>query len=157
MNLKMKLSAIVCAVLAGSLGFGTVASAQEWGHRGGGEQHRGAAPPARPRAFAAPQMQQRAFAAPPMQQRAFAAPQVQQRAWAGPRYEAPRYYGYNHPHFYRGGFLPYAYRQPAFCVSDWNAYGLYAPPYGYQWVQVGDDFLLVALATGLIANLIAMQ
>jgi hypothetical protein len=30
-----KMSAVVCVVLAGSLGFSTLASAQEWGHRGG--------------------------------------------------------------------------------------------------------------------------
>lgn len=71
-----------------------------------------------------------------------------------PRFEgiAPRYYSYNHPRFYRGGLLPYEYRQPAYYV-DWRSYpGLYAPPYGYQWVDVGGDLLLVALATGLIAN-----
>jgi Ni/Co efflux regulator RcnB len=69
---------------------------------------------------------------------------------------APRYYGYNNygPRFYRGGYVPHSYLQPRYYVNNWRAYpALYAPPVGYQWVQVGDDFLLVALATGLIANL----
>lgn len=57
-------------------------------------------------------------------------------------------------YFRRGGYLPYEYRRPDYYV-DWRSYpGLYAPPYGYQWVQVGNDFLLVALASGLIANLL---
>jgi Ni/Co efflux regulator RcnB len=40
-------------------------------------------------------------------------------------------------------------------VNDWRAHHPYAPPYGYQWVRADDggDFLLVAIATGLIANL----
>lgn len=37
---------------------------------------------------------------------------------------------------------------------DWRSHGLYAPPSGHQWVQVDSEFVLVALATGLIANLL---
>ncbi|QYF92140.1 RcnB family protein [Massilia sp. PAMC28688] len=37
-------------------------------------------------------------------------------------------------------------------VSDWRRHrGLYAPHRGHQWVQVGGDYALVAIATGLIA------
>lgn len=44
---------------------------------------------------------------------------------------------------------------PGLDVSNRQAYpGLYAPPHGYQWVQSGNAFLLVALACGLIANLL---
>ena len=75
-----------------------------------------------------------------------------------PRYDAPRYV-YQQPNyrasnrFYRGGYLPHQYRQPVYYVNNWNAYpSLYAPPYGHQWMNVDGEFLLVALATGLIAN-----
>lgn len=70
---------------------------------------------------------------------------------------APQYYGNAGPRFYRGGYLPYSYRQPSYHVN-WRAYPsrLYAPPYGYQWVHVGDEFLLIALASGLIATTLAM-
>jgi len=150
----MKTSAIVCAVLAGSFGFGSVAQAQSWrdrdhrqdhnqrweqhdgrgdrhrDHRGdhrwdGGRDHRG--------------------------------PSVH---WQQPHYsyQQPRYvyqqprYGAIH-RYHRGGYLPYQYRNNGYYVSNWQAYpGLYAPPYGYQWASVDGDFLLVALATGLIAN-----
>jgi Ni/Co efflux regulator RcnB len=141
----MKTSAIVCAVLADSLGFSTLASAQDWGHRGGERfehrDHRSGAPASHER----------------FEQRGWVAPRHFAPHYVAPRYEAPRWHGYDHARFYRGGFLPYAYRQPAYYI-DWRTYpGLYAPPYGYQWMQVGDDFLLVALASGLIANLLTAQ
>ena len=40
---------------------------------------------------------------------------------------------------------------------DYRGYrgrGLYAPPRGYQWVQSGNDAVLVALASGLIGAVI---
>lgn len=59
------------------------------------------------------------------------------------------------PRFQRGAYLPHEYRNRGHYVNDWRSHrGLYAPPYGHQWVQVDNDFLLVALATGLIANLL---
>ena len=44
-------------------------------------------------------------------------------------------------------------------VSNYRAYSrLYAPPRGYHWVQADSgDYLLVAIATGLIANLLLSQ
>ena len=37
-------------------------------------------------------------------------------------------------------------------VNDWYRFHLRRPPYGYHWVRYGDDFLLVALTTGFIAD-----
>jgi len=37
-------------------------------------------------------------------------------------------------------------------VSNWGFYHLSRPPFGYHWVRDGNSFLLVALATGLIAD-----
>ncbi|HSH90536.1 MAG TPA: RcnB family protein [Ramlibacter sp.] len=43
-------------------------------------------------------------------------------------------------------------------MNDWRARHLNAPPYGYQWMQVDNgDYVLMALATGLIANLLMNQ
>ena len=40
-------------------------------------------------------------------------------------------------------------------INNWQSYrGLYAPPYGYRWVQAGDQFLLTAIATGIISAVI---
>jgi len=49
-------------------------------------------------------------------------------------------------------FYPVAGR--SFIVGDWSRYHLRRPPYGYHWVRYGDDFLLVALGTGLIADML---
>jgi Ni/Co efflux regulator RcnB len=54
----------------------------------------------------------------------------------------------------RGDRLPMEYRDRQYIVSDWRGHQLSAPPRGYQWVQNGSDYLLVALATGLIAQLL---
>lgn len=35
---------------------------------------------------------------------------------------------------------------------DWHRYHLRRPPHGYHWVRVDDDYVLVALGTGLILD-----
>ena len=37
---------------------------------------------------------------------------------------------------------------------DYHEYGLYEPPYGYEWREVGGVFILGAIATGIIANIL---
>jgi Ni/Co efflux regulator RcnB len=56
--------------------------------------------------------------------------------------------------FYRGGRLPAQYRSRQYVVDDWRGHHLSAPPRGYQWVQTGADYVLVAIATGIIAQLL---
>jgi Ni/Co efflux regulator RcnB len=70
------------------------------------------------------------------------------------RAPGPFYYGARSPEFRRGAQIPSEYRNHQYYVNDWRSYHLSAPPRGYQWVQVGGDYVLIALATGLIANLI---
>lgn len=55
---------------------------------------------------------------------------------------------------YRGGYLAHEYRGSRYVVSDWRQRRLHAPPRGYHWVQAGNDYALVALATGLIAQVL---
>lgn len=54
----------------------------------------------------------------------------------------------------RGDRIPPAYRSRSYVVDDWRGHRLSAPPRGYQWVQYGGDYLLVAIATGVIASMI---
>ena len=54
----------------------------------------------------------------------------------------------------RGDRLPAQYRSHQYVVDDWRGHRLSAPPRGYQWVQNGGDYVLVAIATGVIASLI---
>ena len=59
--------------------------------------------------------------------------------------------------FYRGGRLPSQYHQSQYVVSDWRGHHLRQPPRGYHWVQSGNDFLLVAITTGIIASILLNQ
>ncbi len=47
------------------------------------------------------------------------------------------------PGYYPGGYA---------VVGDWRARGLYAPRPGYHWVRSGADYLMVGVATGIIAG-----
>ena len=65
------------------------------------------------------------------------------RRGAGPRHD-----------IYKGGRLPAEYRNRQYVVDDWRGHHLSAPPRGYHWVQTGGDYVLVAITTGIIANLL---
>lgn len=56
--------------------------------------------------------------------------------------------------FQKGQRLPAEWRHRQYVVNDWRAHRLTQPPRGQQWVQVGSDFVLVAVATGVITSLI---
>ncbi len=59
--------------------------------------------------------------------------------------------------WYRGDRLPYYSRSHHYVVDDWRGHRLSAPPRGYHWVQAGSDYVLVAIATGLIAAILLNQ
>jgi len=59
--------------------------------------------------------------------------------------------------FRRGGRLPPEYRSRQYVVNDWRGHHLSAPPRGYQWVQTGGDYVLAAIATGVILNVLINQ
>lgn len=54
----------------------------------------------------------------------------------------------------RGERLPAEYRHRQYYVNDWHGHHLSAPPRGYRWVQHGNDYVLVAVASGVIAELL---
>ena len=62
---------------------------------------------------------------------------------AGPRHD-----------LYRGGRLPANYHNRQYVVDNWRSHRLSAPPRGYHWVQVGGDYVLAAVATGIIASVL---
>lgn len=53
----------------------------------------------------------------------------------------------------RGSSLPLYYR--GYVVNDYHRYHLRQPPRGYAWYQVGNDYLLAAIASGIIFDIIA--
>ncbi|HZS80265.1 MAG TPA: RcnB family protein [Herbaspirillum sp.] len=66
--------------------------------------------------------------------------------------ERGRGVGPNHA-FYRGDRLPLEYRGRQYVVENWREHHLSAPPRGYHWVQIGVDYVLVAITTGVILQL----
>jgi Ni/Co efflux regulator RcnB len=50
--------------------------------------------------------------------------------------------------------VPPDYRSKQYVVDNWSAHGLRRPPRGYQWVQNGSDYVLVAITTGIILELL---
>jgi Ni/Co efflux regulator RcnB len=76
-----------------------------------------------------------------------------------PRREPPRVEARRPPphfaQFRRGERLTPEYRHRNYVVTDWRSHHLHAPPAGYHWVGVGPDFLLVAIATGVISEVLA--
>ncbi|MEO8671227.1 MAG: RcnB family protein [Tahibacter sp.] len=56
----------------------------------------------------------------------------------------------NHNGWSRGDY----YRDRGFVVRDYGTYHLRRPGGGYHWVREGNDYLLIAVATGLIADVV---
>ena len=63
---------------------------------------------------------------------------------------APRYHNPRGP---RGAYLPSAYR--SYYVRDPYVYGLGPAPRGYRYVHAGNDIVMIAIATGLIASVLS--
>ncbi len=54
----------------------------------------------------------------------------------------------------RGGYLPPYYRGDTYVIHDYGYYRLRPPPRGYYWYRAGNDYVLAAIATGLIFDII---
>ncbi|MGZ5179090.1 MAG: RcnB family protein [Ramlibacter sp.] len=67
---------------------------------------------------------------------------------------APEHYGARGPEWHRGGHIPPEYRNRMYVVNDWRLHHLAPPPRGYEWVQVGPDYVLVAIRTGVIFQIV---
>lgn len=141
------LTASVAAVMAlGSLGAATTAAAQA--RPGHPAAHAQARPGHAPTRAQPPQVRPAPAQAPSMQRW-----QRSSHRYQAPRYVAPR--GYQARTWSYGQRMPSAYRTRTYVVNDYGRYGLRAPPRGYQYVRSGDDVVLAAVATGLIAAVIA--
>ena len=65
--------------------------------------------------------------------------------------------GHEGRHWSRGQRLPSDYYADRSHYVDYRAHHLRRPPRGYQWVQADDNYALVALASGVIASIVASQ
>jgi len=82
-----------------------------------------------------------------------------QNRWS---YGPPPAVYYSHPQYRpgyvawrRGAVLPHHYR--GYVIHDYHRYRLRHPPRGYAWHQVGNDYLLAAIATGVIFEIISSR
>lgn len=59
------------------------------------------------------------------------------------------------PHWKRGQkYSGWRQHRP---VRDYGRYGLHRPGRGQEWIRVGNDYLLVSFASGVIAGMIAAR
>ncbi|HEY3777493.1 MAG TPA: RcnB family protein [Rhizomicrobium sp.] len=65
-------------------------------------------------------------------------------------YRAPP--GYRYRRWRYGQFMPAAYWGRDFWITDFLAFGLFAPPPGYVWVRYGPDAVLIDEYTGEIVR-----
>jgi Ni/Co efflux regulator RcnB len=57
----------------------------------------------------------------------------------------------------RGHALPSEYRDRGHYVDDYRSHRLRQPPRGYRWVRTDNNYVLVAITTGIIADIVAQQ
>lgn len=63
---------------------------------------------------------------------------------------------HHYPRYTRGYHYGHHGYRPSYVVHDYHHYGLRHPPRGYGWRRSdAGDFLMVALATGIIAEVIS--
>jgi len=67
-------------------------------------------------------------------------------------YYSDPYYRPGYTAWRRGAYLPPTYR--GYVVNDYYRYHLRPPPRGYAWYRVNDDYLLTAITSGLIYDII---
>ncbi|MEO5794715.1 MAG: RcnB family protein [Rhodoferax sp.] len=135
----MKKTVFVAAITAASLAFSSIAFAQGNGH--GNDDF---------------QRQNQQHGKPnnrPDNNRGPGPQRMQEQHRNGPGFAQERGAGPDH-NFRRGGRLPSQYRSNQYVVDHWRDHHLSAPPRGYHWVQTGGDYVLVAIATGIIAQVL---
>ncbi len=78
-------------------------------------------------------------------------------AHASPRHDHHHasYSWHDHSDWRRGGYVSHDDWNRGERVTDYRRYHLKRPPSGYEWRRVDNNYVLAAVATGLIASYIA--
>ncbi|HEX8470991.1 MAG TPA: RcnB family protein [Brevundimonas sp.] len=157
---KFVTTAIAAAIAAGSLGLASTASAQSHGNRQEHRQeqrqddrqdrreHRQDARDDRREDRRDARDDRREYR---QDQRAYSRYQRAERRYNAGRWQQPR--GTRYQVYGYGQRLPSSYN--SYVVSDYNRYGLRAPPRGYHYVRNGNDVVLAGTNGGLITAVIA--
>ena len=53
-----------------------------------------------------------------------------------------------------GYIVPKYYNKRQHYVTDWRRHHLYEPPRGYRWLHINGDYVLAAIAGGLVAHIL---
>jgi Ni/Co efflux regulator RcnB len=69
-----------------------------------------------------------------------------------PMHQEPQHEAYGPPH---GGWHEGDHYNGGRETVDWHQHHLHQPPQGYEWVQSGNQFVMIAVTTGIIAGIIA--
>ena len=64
------------------------------------------------------------------------------------------YYGWANHSWRRGEWLPAAFITSSYFINDWYDFGLWQPDYGYEWIRVGADAVLISLADGQVVDVV---
>lgn len=59
-----------------------------------------------------------------------------------------------HEQWQRGRVVEPMYRSDRYWVTDWRARQLSAPPRDHRWLYINGDYVLVAIATGVITSIL---
>lgn len=70
--------------------------------------------------------------------------------WRGPAWYGPP--GFYYRHWGYGDHLPWGWFSSRWYIEDYYDYDLPLPPYGYEWVRLGPDALLVDIRTGVVVE-----
>ena len=65
-----------------------------------------------------------------------------------------QYRGWENHGWRRGEWLPSIFINPYYFIDNYYDYSLWQPDYGYQWIRVGVDAVLINLATGQVADVV---
>jgi Ni/Co efflux regulator RcnB len=71
-------------------------------------------------------------------------------AWRGSAWRPQP--GFYYRRWAYGDRLPFGWFGPQWYIDDYYYYDLPVPPYGYEWVRVGPDALLVDLDSGAVVS-----
>ena len=70
--------------------------------------------------------------------------------WRGDGWREPR--GYYSRHWGYGDRLPWGWIGPQWFIDDYYDYDLPVPPWGFEWIRVGPDALLIDLSSGMVVE-----
>jgi Ni/Co efflux regulator RcnB len=73
--------------------------------------------------------------------------------YRGAPYRFPSGYDGWSGHAWRAGeWLPPAFISTAYFIDDYDDFGLWEPDYGFQWIRVGSDAVLIDLSDGRVVD-----